>query len=122
MKLWGRNGTTVYALGQASRRDVVIMLVLDRSASMNNVNNSYGGQTPCQLMVKSAKQFTGMFQQGRDQIGLATFAETAQIAQSPTTTFQTTLGYSNASGSSNGSLDNISCTGGTNTSTGVSLG
>jgi len=36
MKLWGKNGTAVGALGQASRRDVVIMLVLDRSASMNN--------------------------------------------------------------------------------------
>ena len=121
MKLWGGNGTTISAFGQAARRDVVIMLVLDRSFSMNNVNNSYGGQTPCQIMVQAAKQFTGMFQQNRDRIGLVTFAETGQVAQSPSTTFQTALGYTNANGTSSGSLDSISCTGGTNTSTGISL-
>ena len=121
MKLWGRNGTTVGALGQAARRDVVIMMVMDRSGSMNNVNNSYGGRTPCQVMVEAAKQFTGMFQQGRDRIGLVTFAETGQVAQSPSTNFQTTLGYTNSGGNGAGSLDSISCTGGTNTSTGVSL-
>jgi len=122
MKLWGNNGTTVYALGQASRRDVAIMLVLDRSDSMNNANNTYGGQTPCQVMIQAAKQFTGMFQQGRDQIGLVTFAETGQVAQTPVTNFQTQLGYANATGSSSGALDHINCTGGTNTSTGISLG
>ena len=122
MKLWGRNGTLVGASGQASRRDVVIMMVLDRSNSMNNTNNSYGGNTPCQVMVAAAKQFTGMFQQNRDRIGVVTFAETAQIAQSPTTTFQTALGYTNSGGSGTGTLDNITCTGGTNTSTAVSLG
>lgn len=124
MKLWGNNGTTISSLGQASRRDVVIMLVLDRSNSMNNASNSYNGETPCQVMVQSAKQFTGMFQQGRDNIGLISFAETVQIASSPTTTFQSTLGYSNATGNSAGLLDQIAsnCSGGTNTATAVSLG
>lgn len=122
MKLWGNNGTNVGALGEAARRDVVIMLVLDRSNSMNNASNSYGGQTPCQVMKTAAKQFTGMFQQNRDRIGLVSFAETAQVAQSPTTTFQTALGYTNSAGSGTGSIDSISCTGGTNTSTGVALG
>ena len=121
MKLWGRNGTPITASGQAARRDVVIMMVLDRSNSMNNSNNSYGGRTPCQLMIQAAKQFTGMFQQNRDRIGLVTFAETAQVVQTPSTTFQTALGYTNSAGSSAGSLDTIGCTGGTNTATGVSL-
>lgn len=121
MKLWGLNFTNVGALGEASRRDVAIMLVLDRSGSMNNTNNSYNGQTPCQVMVTAAKQFTGMFQQNRDQIGLVTFAEAVQVTSSPTTTFQTSLGYSNAGGSGTGLLDNITCVGGTNTSTALAL-
>jgi len=34
-------------------------------------------------MVQAAKQFSGMFQQGRDRIGLVSFAEAAQVVQSP---------------------------------------
>ena len=122
MKYWGRPSTLIGATGQTSRRDVAIMLVLDRSGSMLSANNSYNGDTPCQVMIQAAKQFTGMFQQGRDRIGLATFAETVQVVQSPTTNFQTALGYSNASGNSAGALDSITCGGGTNTSSAISLG
>ncbi len=120
MKYWGRSSTLIGASGETSRRDVAIMMVLDRSGSMGIGN--YNGFTPCQVMVQAAKQFTGMFQQGRDRIGLITFAESVQIAQSPTTNFQSALGYTNSSGSSAGILDTIGCNGGTNTSTAVSLG
>lgn len=85
MKLWGRNGTSVSASGQAARRDVVIMLVLDRPGSMTNTNNSYNGSTPCQVMVQAAKQFTGTFQQNRNRIGLVSFAGSVQVTQTPTT-------------------------------------
>ena len=120
MKYWGRPSTLIGAAGQTSRTDVAIMMVLDRSGSMDSGN--YGGLTACQVMVQAAKQFTGMFQQGRDRIGLVTFAETIQVAQTPTLNFQTALGYSNTSGTSAGALDTISCKGGTNTSSGVSIG
>ncbi len=119
MKYWGRTATPIGATSQTSRRDVAIMMVLDRSGSMASGN--YGGLTACQVMVQAAKQFTGMFQQGRDRIGLVTFGETAQIVQSPTTSFQSVLGYSNTAGSSTGALDTITCGGGTNTSTAVAL-
>ena len=122
MKLWNKGATAIFASAVAGRRDVNMMMVLDRSGSMNNSSNSYGGLTPCQEMVVAAKQFTGMFTPARDSIGLVTFGETASIVSSPTTSFQTTLGYTNSAGSGNGALDNISCTGGTNTSTGISLG
>ena len=122
MKYWGRAATPVGATSQTSRRDVAVMLVLDRSGSMNSTNNTYNGMTPCDVMKMAAKQFTGMFQQGRDRIGLATFATTVQIVQSPTTNFQTSLGYSNSAGSSSGVLDGITCGNYTNTSTAISLG
>ena len=120
MKYWNKGASTITATSEASRRNVVITLVLDRSGSMNT--GSYSGQTPCQVMVTAAKQFTGMFQPNRDYIGLVTFAETAYIAQSPTQNFQTVLGYKNAAGNAAGSLDSITCTGGTNTPTGISVG
>ncbi len=57
---------TVSASGQASRRDVNIVLVLDRSSSMiaNNV---------CSVMKSSAENFVNMFTDGRDQLALITF-------------------------------------------------
>jgi Flp pilus assembly protein TadG len=121
MKYWNAGANVITTTSQASRRNVVITLVLDRSGSMSNVNNSYNGQTPCQVMVTAAKQFTGMFQPTRDYLGLVTFAGSVNIAQSPTTNFQSVLGYSNSAGSGNGVLDNITCSGGTNTPTAVSI-
>ena len=120
MKFWNVGASLIPATSEASRRNVVITMVLDRSGSMNT--GSYSGQTPCQVMVTAAKQFTGMFQPNRDYIGLVTFAETAYIAQSPTQNFQNVLGYKNAAGNAVGSLDSITCSGGTNTSTGISIG
>ena len=121
MRYLGRTDTPITASGTTSRRDIVMMLVLDRSGSMNNSNNTYGGLLPCDVMKASAKQFLGMFTPGRDKIGMVTFGETGLIAASPTNSFQSTLGYTNAMGSSVGAIDNISCGGWTNTSTGLAL-
>jgi len=124
MKYYNFGATEIGATGQASRRNVVMTLVLDRSGSMNNASNEINGQTSCQVMVAAAKQFTGYFVPGADYIGMVSFAETVYIAQAPTTNFQAVLGYSNSSGSGTGLLDNISnnCTGGTNTSSALALG
>lgn len=109
--------TTVSAIGNASRRDVVVMMVLDRSGSMNN------GATPsaCQSMVTAAKLFTGQFAAGRDQIGLVSFSDSVYVHSAPTTAFQTTLGYTNNSGSAAGAIDTISCGGGTGTAEAISV-
>ncbi len=136
MKWFGYSSIKITAIGNATRRAVVVMMVLDRSHSMCMVNGSliHGNNscsendttTPCSKMIMAAKQFTGQFAEGRDFIGLVTFAENAYVTQYPKTTFQGTLGYSNNSGSAAGtaagSLDNIVCNGGTNTAQGVSLG
>lgn len=108
MRWFNNNSTTMTASGNASRRDVVVMMVLDRSGSMQT-----GGA--CGTMVTAAKLFTGQFAAGRDQIGLVSFSDNVYIHSAPTTSFQTVLGYSNDLGSGTGDLDDIVCGGGTST-------
>jgi Flp pilus assembly protein TadG len=129
MKYLGFNATNLTVTGQASRKDVVAMLVLDRSGSMCAVNGVAGSQpcdksnttSACAAMITAAKNFTGAFAEGRDQIGMLTFSDGFYLETKPTIDFQTLLGYSNASGAANGTIDNITCGGGTGTAAAVSL-
>jgi Flp pilus assembly protein TadG len=129
MKYLGFSATTLTGSGQASRKDIVAMLVLDRSGSMCSVNgatanppcNKGSTTTPCSAMINYAKNFTGAFAEGRDQIGLLTFSDGYYLESKPTVDFQTVLGYTNSSGSSTGTIDNIDCNGGTGTAAAVSM-
>jgi len=128
MRWFNVSSTTLNASGQASRRDVVAMLVLDRSGSMCSVNGApanppcgEGDGSPCDAMITAAKNFTGAFAAGRDRIGLLTFSDGSYLDTKPVTNFQALMGYSNSSGSGNGLLDNIQCNGGTGTAEAVSL-
>jgi Flp pilus assembly protein TadG len=129
MKYLGFSGTNLTVTGQASRKDIVAMLVLDRSGSMCSVNgatanppcNKGSTTTPCSAMITDAKNFTGAFAEGRDQIGLLTFSDGYYLESKPTVNFQTVLGYSNSSGSSTGTIDSINCNGGTGTAAAVSM-
>ena len=114
MRWFNMNSTVVAALGTASRRDVAAMLVIDRSGSMTNSNG-------CTNMRAAAKLFTGQFAAGRDQIGMVEFGDTAWVDSSPTTNFQTVLGYNSGSSSGNGLIDTINCNDNTNTSQALSL-
>jgi len=58
--------------------------------------------TPCQVMVQASKQFTGMFQQGRDRVGSDYICRNGGDRAVPTTNFQSALGYTNSSGTSVG--------------------
>jgi len=113
MKWFGKDFTLVTATGNASRRDVVAMMVLDRSGSMGSA---------CGSLISAAKEFTGQFSAGRDQIGLITFSNGTAPPIAPSTDFQTTLGYTNSTGSANGVLDTINCNGNTGTAEAISLG
>ncbi len=93
MRWFNMNSTVVAALGNASRRDAVVMMVLDRSGSM--------GAT-CSDLIASAKLFTGQFSAGRDRIGLVTFSDGAYVASAPTTDFRTILGYNDGTTSGSG--------------------
>ena len=114
MNWFSANPTLLSATGNASRRDVVIMMVLDRSGSMQTAG-------ACATMVTAAKLFTGQFAAGRDQIGLVSFSDNVYIHSAPTTSFQTVLGYQNDSGSGTGALDTIACQGGTSTAQALSV-
>lgn len=112
MRWFNKTSVVVSAFGNASRRDVVVMMVLDKSGSMGDV---------CDSMVQAAKLFTGQFAANRDMIGLVSFNDSMTLHSSPTTNFQTTLGYTNSSGSANGIIDTINCGGGTGTAGAISL-
>jgi Flp pilus assembly protein TadG len=129
MRFLGFTSTTVGASGNASRRTVVAMLVLDRSGSMCWNGSSYAQPCtktsttlPCYQMIQAAKMFTGQFAENSDYIGLVSFSDNAMVQSAPVQDFQSILGYSNSSGSGTGLLDAIGCYGGTNTAEGMSLG
>jgi len=114
MRWFNATSTVISASGNASRRDVVVMMVLDRSGSMQNAG-------ACSAMITAAKLFTGQFAAGRDQLGLVSFSDNVYIHSAPTTNFQTVLGYKNNLGNGTGALDTITCAGGTSTAQAISV-
>ena len=114
MRWFGYDAITINAIGNASRRDVVAMIVIDRSGSMNNNNG-------CSNMRAAAKVFTGQFAAGRDQIGMVEFGDTSWVDSSPTTDFRNVLGYTANGTSGSGLIDNINCNDNTGTAQAISL-
>jgi len=117
MRWFGAASTHIVAKGFASRRDVVAMLVLDRSGSMGS---------SCSGLVDAAKLFTGQFSVGRDKIGAVSFADNAYLHSVPTTNFRTALGFDTSVGATGsntgaGELDTITCGGGTNTASAIAI-
>ncbi len=108
LRIIGFTTASLQASGQASRRDVNVVLVLDRSGSMAMSNS-------CNPMIAAAQTFTNMFVDGRDQLSLITFQRTASLDYAPTKTFK----------SSNPSLTSVLgqlvCTGSTASAEALSL-
>jgi Flp pilus assembly protein TadG len=98
-------GTTISSLGNASRRDAVIMLVLDRSTSMTTAM--------CNDMKTAARLFTGQFANGRDYIGMVSFSDGTFVHSPPVQNFRTVLGYTSGTTTGTGAIDTITCTGNT---------
>jgi len=78
MNIFNVHSINVTATGTASRRGLVMMLVLDTSSSMGN-----GAGSSCEAMVAAAQNFVTLFSPF-DQIGLVTFNLTAQLMDPPT--------------------------------------
>ena len=112
LRVFGTDTTTVAISAQAGRRDALVMLVLDRSGSMNN---PFQGTNACTIMKQDAAQFLTYFAPGRDMLGLVIFGASTFV-YAPTTSFN----QPDANGNSVASLiGQISCGGNTNTSGGV---
>ncbi len=97
MRALGYSTVSIGASGKANRRDVNLMMVLDRSGSMSTSGS-------CTPMKDAAQDFLKYFANGRDRLGLITFSSSYSLAVAPTMDFYTTM--DNAIGS-------ITCTGGT---------
>lgn len=82
MRFFGYSNVTVADTGEASRRDLNLILVLDRSNSMNT-----GGA--CALMVTAAEDFLTNFAEGRDTVGLVTLQTGANVDFTASQTFKT---------------------------------
>ncbi len=112
MPLLGFKTETITASGQATRRDANVMMVLDRSNSMNP--HAPNNVDACSLMRAAALNFVTQFAAGRDQVGLVTFQTGANLDYQPTTAFD-----SNPTVSS--TLANLQCAGDTSTAQGLYL-
>ncbi len=108
LRLLGFQNATLPDTGQAQRRDVNVIVVIDRSGSMNQ-------GTECTTMIASAQTFVNMFVDGRDDLGLITFQTTANLDYSPTLTFKS------SSPSMTSVLGNLVCSGATNSSMALSM-
>lgn len=105
MKFLGFGDTTVRAEGKASRRDVNVMLVLDRSYSLESAG-------ACEPLKAAARSFTDQFASGRDKLGLVTFGITYRLD------FDLAADYKTRSGTNMTTmLNNLVCSGGTNAAT-----
>ncbi len=72
---------SITASGEASRRDVNLVLTMDRSGSMQG--------TPCSEMILAAQSFAQKFTNGRDRMALITFKSSANLDYPPTLNFMT---------------------------------
>jgi hypothetical protein len=106
MNIFNISNVTVNASGTASRRALVMMLVLDQSASMNTATTP----TACQAMVTAAQNFITLLSP-YDQVGLVEFNLTATMQDAPTT---------NHTQVSN-DIANITCGSNTNTTSALEL-
>jgi Flp pilus assembly protein TadG len=109
MKLLHFSSGTIVATSQTTRRNANILLVLDRSGSMNNASNS------CAALVASVQSFTNQFIDGRDQIGMITFSTSANVD------YQPSLYFKSGSPAINTVINSLVCVGATSTAQGLTM-
>lgn len=119
MKWLGYSSLPVTATGTATRRLLVMTLVLDKSASMGTRTTTVGsttvgiGTTSCDAMVYSAIQFLNSFSP-YDYVGILPFDYTAYATYAPTTNYQSSSGAAQQ-------IANINCGNNTNTTAALEL-
>lgn len=86
LRILGRNEVVVASAATAARRDVNVMMVVDRSASLAPWNADAWTS-----VVSAAKLFVNQFDNTRDKVGLVTFGTGAGVEFSPATNFKTSI-------------------------------
>jgi Flp pilus assembly protein TadG len=122
MKIFSKDNMKIAASGTATRRTLVMMLILDISGSMGartgvgtipaSVNSS---TVSCNAMVYAASRFLKYFSP-YDYVGIATFSSSARIDYPPSTNFKN----AGASGADH-VLANLTCNGWTNTAPSLNI-
>src|SRR6185312_5047835 len=105
MRILGQSSATVAASGVSQRRDVDIILVIDRSYSMQIAG-------VCGTLISSAKSFVNNFDDTRDTLSLISFSTTANADFAPNIGFKSAI---------NNKLDTTVCNGYTNTAAALNL-
>jgi len=105
----GDTAANVSATATAVRRDVNVVIVMDRSGSLANSGS-------CSGLKSAAVQFVSKFANGRDNLGLVTFAT------SSANDFAIANNFNTASPSVTSILNSLNCTGGTNSAQGLYYG
>jgi len=107
LRLAGFNTINVTAEGTASRRDVNLILVLDRSGSM-------ASSGACEPMKAAARSFVSRFAEGRDRLGMISFSGAWNLSFAPSKNFKT------SSPTLDSVISGINCVGGTNSASAIS--
>ncbi len=82
MGIFRNTPSTIRAMAKATRRDTNIMIVMDRSGSLANSG-------ACNPLKTAAANFVEKFSEGRDNLGLITFATSSRIDRALSNTFKT---------------------------------
>ena len=82
MRIFNVNSVPVNVVGQATRRDVNIVMVIDRSGSLY-------ASSSCGAVKAAASSFVDSFVNGRDRLGLITFGTDYRVDFAPNVNFAT---------------------------------
>jgi hypothetical protein len=88
LRVFGASTSTIRVTAQAARRDALVVLVLDRSGSMDR-DVAGTGTTACEIMKRDATEFMKYFAPGRDKLALVVF-NSGTYYINPTTSFDPT--------------------------------
>jgi Flp pilus assembly protein TadG len=111
MHMFNVDSVTVGATGTATRRGLVMMLVLDKSSSMGSRNSNPASS--CDNMVAAARNFIQQSFSPYDYIGLVSFDYTASLDYAPVTTW--------GDGTLDTAIKNITCGNNTNSTAALEL-